>query len=162
GMIALVGAVTMVCAPLAGRLVDRYGPDPVNLVCMLGVLVSAVILTLGARGGTWGLAALILGTLLLDTAMQSGMVANQVRVYALRTDARSRLNTAYMTCAYLGGSTGSWLGIHVWSQAGWWGVCVLVALLAALALARHLRALYTFGESPARTRVTHADGRGHH
>ncbi|MFE0418930.1 hypothetical protein [Streptomyces tendae] len=34
-------------------------------------------------------------------------------------DARSRLNTAYMTCAYLGGSTGSWLGIRVWGQAGW-------------------------------------------
>ncbi|MGW0817965.1 SDR family NAD(P)-dependent oxidoreductase [Streptomyces viridiviolaceus] len=82
GMIALVGAATMVCTPFAGRLVDRYGPDPVNLVCMLGVLVSAAILTIGARGGALGLAALTLGTLLLDTAMQSGMVANQVRVYA--------------------------------------------------------------------------------
>ncbi|MFJ2847756.1 hypothetical protein GA0115256_14574 [Streptomyces sp. DconLS] len=129
---------------------------------MLGVLVSAAILTIGAQGGTLGLAALTLGTLLLDTAMQSGMVANQVRVYALRTDALSRLNTAYMTCAYLGGSAGSWLGIHVWSQAGWWGVCVLVALLAALALARHLLALYKFEESPARTHVAHAVGRGHH
>ncbi|MGW0817964.1 hypothetical protein ACWD00_32905 [Streptomyces viridiviolaceus] len=49
-----------------------------------------------------------------------------------------------MTCAYLGGSAGSWLGIRVWSQAGWWGVCVLVALLAALALARHLLVLYEF------------------
>ena len=140
GMVALVGAASMVCTPLAGRLVDRCGPDPVNLVCMLGVLLSAAILTLGARGGTLGLASLTVGTLLLDTAMQSGMVANQVRVYALRVDARSRLNTAYMTCAYLGGSAGSWLGTRVWSQVGWWGVCVLVALLAALALARHLLA----------------------
>ncbi|HEY9375459.1 MFS transporter [Streptomyces sp.] len=162
GMIALVGAATMVCTPLAGRLVDRYGPDPVNLACMLGVLVSAAILTIGARGGALGLAALTLGTLLLDAAMQSGMVANQVRVYALRVNAGSRLNTAYMTCAYLGGSAGSWLGVRVWSQAGWWGVCVLVALLAALALARHLLALYKFEESPARTRVANADDHGHH
>jgi predicted MFS family arabinose efflux permease len=160
-MIALVGAAPMVCTPLAGRLVDRYGPDPVNLVCMLGVLVSAAILTLGARGGAVGLAFLILGTLLLDTAMQSGMVANQVRVYAVRADARSRLNTAYMTCAYLGGSAGSWLGIRVWGQAGWRGVCVLVALLAALALARHLWALYTSGESRAGNRAASADGLGH-
>ncbi|MBO3678872.1 MFS transporter [Streptomyces sp. NEAU-YJ-81] len=153
GMLALVGAATMFCTPLAGRLVDRRGPDPVNLVCLLGVLVSAVILAAGARGGTPGLAALTVGTLLLDVAMQSGMVANQARVYALRPDARSRLNTAYMTCAYLGGSTGSWLGVQVWSRAGWWGVCALVTFLTGIALVRHLPALRRSQESPPRGEI---------
>ncbi|WP_413105064.1 MFS transporter [Streptomyces sp. Inha503] len=143
GMLALVGGATMLCTPLAGRLVDRRGPDPVNLVCLLGVLLSAAVLALGALGGTPGLAALTVGTLLLDVAMQSGMVANQARVYALRPDARSRLNTAYMTCAYLGGSAGSWLGVRAWGRAGWWGVCALVAVLAVLALVRHLPAPYS-------------------
>ncbi|MBO4273407.1 MFS transporter [Microbispora triticiradicis] len=141
GMLALVGAATMLCTPVAGRLVDRAGPDPVNLVCMLGVLMSAAVLAAGSLGGVAGLAAVTLGTLLLDVAMQCGMVANQARVYALRPDARGRLNTAYMTCAYLGGSAGSWLGVRVWGAAGWPGVCALVALLGALALARHLLAL---------------------
>ncbi|MEV6126622.1 MFS transporter [Streptomyces violaceusniger] len=153
GMLALVGAATMFCTPLAGRLVDRRGPDPVNLVCMLGVLVSAVILAAGARGGTLGLAALTVGTLLLDVAMQSGMVANQARVYALRPDARSRLNTAYMTCAYLGGSAGSWLGVQVWSRVGWWGVCALVTFLTGIALVRHLPALRRSRESPPRGEI---------
>ncbi|ASQ99459.1 MFS transporter [Streptomyces sp. 11-1-2] len=153
GMLALVGAATMVCTPLAGRLVDRRGPDPVNLVCLLGVLVSAVILAAGARGGTPGLAALTVGTLLLDVAMQSGMVANQARVYALRPDARSRLNTAYMTCAYLGGSAGSWLGVQVWSRVGWWGVCALVTFLTGIALVRHLPALRRSRESPPRGEI---------
>ncbi|GAA0923739.1 MFS transporter [Streptomyces thermoalcalitolerans] len=148
GMIALVGGATMLCTPLAGRLVDRRGPDPVNLVCMLGVLLSAAVLVLGSRGGVAGLAALVLGTLLLDVSMQSGMVANQARVYALRPDARSRLNTAYMTCAYLGGSAGSWLGVRVWNRAGWGGVCALVAFLAALALARHLPVLLRSSAGP--------------
>ncbi|WP_432589269.1 MFS transporter [Streptomyces sp. HD1123-B1] len=140
GALALVGAATMLCTPFAGRLVDRHGPDPVNLICLLGVLVAAAVLAVGARGGTTGLAALTLGTLLLDVAMQSGMVANQARVYALRPDARNRLNTAYMTCAYLGGSAGSWLGVRAWGRTGWAGVCVLVALLATVALIRHLLA----------------------
>ncbi|MEU7226656.1 MFS transporter [Streptomyces chrestomyceticus] len=153
GTIALVGAATMLCTPLAGRLVDRHGPDPVNLVCLLGVLVSAAVLTAGARGGVLGMAALLLGTLLLDVTMQSGMVANQVRVYALRADARSRLNTAYMTCAYLGGSAGSWLGVRIWSRAGWRGVCALVALLATLALARHVLALHTAKNGGRRRRT---------
>ncbi|MER5729899.1 MFS transporter [Streptomyces sp. NPDC002138] len=141
GLLALVGGATMFCTPLAGRLVDRHGPDPVNLVCMLAVLGSAAVLAVGARGDVLGLTALVIGTLLLDIAMQSGMVANQARVYALRPDARSRLNTAYMTCAYLGGSAGSWCGVRVYEVAGWPGVCALVASLAALALARHLVAL---------------------
>jgi predicted MFS family arabinose efflux permease len=142
GALALVNAGTMLCTPVAGRQADRRGPDAVNLVSMLGVIASAVILVAGGLGGTLGLAALALGSLLLDVAMQSGMVANQVRNYALRPDARSRLNTAYMTCAYLGGSAGSWLGARAYGQAGWWGVCVLVTFLASLALARHLMALY--------------------
>ncbi|KRB68963.1 MFS transporter [Kitasatospora sp. Root187] len=138
GMLALVGAATMLCTPLAGRLVDRKGPDPVNLVCLLGVVLAAAVLAAGGSGGAVGLTALTVGTLLLDVAMQCGMVANLARVFSLRPDARSRLNTAYMTCAYLGGSAGSWLGVRVYGRAGWWGVCVLVAALGASALARHL------------------------
>lgn len=124
GLFALVGGVTACCTPLAGGWVDRQGPDPVNLVCMFGVLVSAAVLAGGAHGDRIGLLALIIGTLLLDVAMQCGMVANQARVYALRPERRSRLNTAYMTCAYLGGSAGSWIGSHVYDLFGWSGVWV--------------------------------------
>jgi predicted MFS family arabinose efflux permease len=106
----------------------------VNRVCALGVLLAAAVLAAGALGGAPGLIALFAGTLLLDIALQAGSVANQARVYALRDDARSRLNTAYMTCAYLGGTLGSWLGVRAFDLAGWWGVCVLVSLLALLPL----------------------------
>ncbi|MFE5328889.1 hypothetical protein ACFRCG_21150 [Embleya sp. NPDC056575] len=47
-----------------------------------------------------------------------------------------------MTCAHLGGSAGSWLGVRVYGRAGRQGVCALVALLAAVALARHCVAPY--------------------
>ncbi|SOB86305.1 MFS transporter [Streptomyces sp. 1331.2] len=140
GLLALVGAATMLCTPYAGRLVDRHGPDPVNLVCLLGVLAAAAVLATGSHGGPLGLTALTLGTLLLDVPMQCGMVANQTRVDTLRPEARGRLRSAYMTCAYLGGSTGSWLGTRVWTRTGWWGVCTLLALLTMLALTRHLTA----------------------
>ncbi|GAA3929336.1 MFS transporter [Streptomyces gulbargensis] len=135
GLLALVGGATMLCTPFAGRLVDRHGPDPVNRVCALGVLLAAAVLAAGVLGGTPGLIALFAGTLMLDIALQAGSVANQARVYALRDDARSRLNTAYMSCAYLGGTLGSWLGTRAYALTGWWGVCALVALLALLPLA---------------------------
>ncbi|WP_405593515.1 MFS transporter [Streptomyces sp. NBC_01092] len=139
GLLALVNAATMLCTPVAGRLVDSRGPDRVNLVCFLVVGASAPVLAFGALGGVPGLTALVVGTLLLDVGMQSGMVANQVRIYGLGADARSRLNTAYMTCAYLGGTVGSWLGARAYGRYGWTGVCALVAGLTAVALGRHLR-----------------------
>ena len=131
GLLALVNAATMLAAPLAGRLTDRRGPDLTNLICAAAVVTAAALLAPGASGG---LGWLIAGTLLLDVAMQSGMVANQVRVYAISESARSRLNTAYMTCAYTGGAVGSWLGLRCYAAAGWAGVCALVAALAAIPL----------------------------
>lgn len=98
--------------------------------------------------------ALTAGTLLLDIAMQCGMVADQARIFVLRPDARSRLNTAYMTCAYLGGSAGSWLGTRAYGHAGWPGVCALVAALTALALTRHLFARTAAGPARAGHRPT--------
>jgi predicted MFS family arabinose efflux permease len=157
GAFALVNAATMVCTPVAGRQVDRRGADAVNLVSMLGVIVSAVVLAFGGLGGALGLTALVLGTLLLDVGMQSGMVANQVRIYALRPEARSRLNTAYMTCAYVGGAVGSWIGARAYEHFGWSGVCAVVALLTAVALAHHLTTSTTavrppVPDAPARSR----------
>jgi predicted MFS family arabinose efflux permease len=138
GMLALVNAATMVCTPMAGGRVDRHGPDAVNLVCLPAVIGAAALLALGGRGGTVGITALVAGTLLLDVAMQSGMVANQVRIYALGAEAAGRIKTAYMTGAYLAGGLGSWLGTRAYTLFGWTGVCALVALLAVLALARAL------------------------
>lgn len=136
GALGLVSAATMICAPLAGRLADRSGPDPVNLVSLLGTIAAAVVLAVGAAGGLTGLIAITIGVLLLDVTMQSGMTANLTRIYAIRPD--SRLNTTYMTCAFLGSSTGSWLGARLRAEFGWPAVCALVAFTAAIALTRHL------------------------
>ena len=138
GLLALVGAGSMFATPIAGRRTDSDGPDRVNLVCMIGAVAAAALLLTGSLGGAVGLIGLGAGMLLLDVAMQSGQVANQARIFALRPEARARLNTAYMTCAFLGGSAGSWLGVRAYTQWGWNGVCGLIAVLAAAALARHL------------------------
>lgn len=152
GLLALVGAATMLCAPLAGRWIDRRGPDVVNLVCFLGVLAAAALLGPAARGGLLGLVVLVAGTLVLDVAMQCGMVANQARMYAVRPEAGGRLNTAYMTCAYTGGTAGSFAGLRVYDLFGWAGVCALVGVLAAVALTGHL------ARSPAQPSHQRADG----
>lgn len=147
GVLALIGAVTMAATPAAGRQVDRRGSDPVNLAAALGTLAAAGVLAVGGVGGVAGLAALAAGTLLLDVAMQSGMIANQTRIFALRPEARGQINTAYMTCAFLGGSSGSFLSAAAYARFGWTAVCALVMLLACTALGRHIVHL----RSPRRT-----------
>lgn len=138
GLIGLVGAGSVFCTPVAGRWIDRRGSDPVNLVCIVATIMATAVLLGGVVGGAFGLVALAAGMLLVDSAMQCSQVANQVRVFAVAPTARSRLNTAYMTCCFLGSSIGSWLGVRVYIHLGWPGVCGLVSILAALALVRHL------------------------
>jgi predicted MFS family arabinose efflux permease len=139
GLVALVGVVTMVATPLAGRAVDRRGPDHVNTLALAGSVAATPILAAASLGGTAGLAALVLATLQFDVAMQCGMVANVARFYAVRSEARNRMSSGYMTCAYLGGSAGSLLGTIAYASVGWHGVAAFVALAPAPALVVHLR-----------------------
>ncbi|GAA1937280.1 MFS transporter [Kitasatospora viridis] len=138
GVLALVGAGSMFASPVVGRLADRSGPDRVNRLCSVGAILAALVLCGGRSGGAWGLIALGAGLLLLDVAVQSNQVANQARIFGLRPEIRSRLNSAYMTCAFLGGSAGSWVGARASGAFGWLGVCALVAALAAVVLVRQL------------------------
>lgn len=153
GLIALVGAGSMFFSPIVGRRIDKIGPNPINLICFFGAIVAAAVLTAANFGGVVGLITLAAGMLLLDIAVQSGQVANQARIFALRPEMRSRLNTAYMTCAFLGGSLGSWLGVRAYSSLGWLGVCGLVALVAIIALVRHLFTIFG-NRRPAAPAVT--------
>ncbi len=44
-----------------------------------------------------------------------------IRIYAIRPEARSRMNTAYMVAYFIGGSLGSYGGAWGWGRAGWSG-----------------------------------------
>jgi predicted MFS family arabinose efflux permease len=139
-LVALVGAGSVFATPLAGRRIDRTGPDPVNRACFLGAIAAAGILCLALVRGPAGLVGLTVGMLVLDIAVQCGQAANQARIFALPGNLRARRNTAYMTCSFLGGTAGSWLGVRAYSWLGWVGVPLLVSVAAVLALAAHLQA----------------------
>jgi predicted MFS family arabinose efflux permease len=135
GLFGLIGAVGILAAPLAGRFADRHGPT--GAVLMGTAVALAAWIALGAFGT---LAGLVLGCVLLDFGMQSALVAHQHIVYALKPEARARLNTAFMGVMFLGGAAGSGLGTLAWDAGGWElvsalgiGFALAAALLQALA-----------------------------
>jgi predicted MFS family arabinose efflux permease len=129
GLFGIVGAVGVFAAPLAGRMADRNGP---HFVVLLGAILAVVS---WAIFGLWAsLIALVVGVIVLDFGIQSALVSNQHIVYALDHEARSRLNTIFMTAMFLGGAAGAALATAAWSYGAWPAVSILGAALAMIGL----------------------------
>ncbi|WP_207460512.1 MFS transporter [Azospirillum sp. SYSU D00513] len=136
GLFGVVGAVGILAAPVAGRISDRHGP---GLVIALGTVLTLASWLLF---GLWtSVAGLVAGVILLDFAVQAALVSNQHIVYALRPEARARLNTLFMGMMFLGGAVGSGTASLAWNAGGWGAVTGLGLLFAAAATVLQLKAL---------------------
>jgi predicted MFS family arabinose efflux permease len=143
GLFGLVGAAGILAANLAGSLADAARSRATT--------VGAGLLLAGSFGLLWAgrtsLAALVAGVVVLDVGTQGMQITNQALIYALRPDARSRINSAYMVCYFVGGAAGSLAAGALFGTHGWAGVCLLgaglglatLALSAYEALSRHGR-----------------------
>ncbi|WP_198577274.1 MFS transporter [Caulobacter hibisci] len=136
GLFGIVGVVGVLAAPIAGRIADKRGP---HLTIALGAVLTLASWILF---GTWiSIAGLVAGVVLLDFAIQGALISNQHLVYALRPEARARLNTLFMGGMFLGGAAGSAAAAAAWHAGGWTGVALLGAGLAAVATVLQTRSL---------------------
>ncbi|WP_295856997.1 MFS transporter [uncultured Xylophilus sp.] len=134
GAFGAAGAAGALAAPLAGRLADRRGPEPVTRVGT--ALVAAAFLAMAA--GPDRLWLLAVGAVVFDLGVQATLIAHQSIVYGLDPGARSRLNAVLVTGMFAGMAAGAALGSQLLAHAGWPGVCLLAAGAAAAALAVRL------------------------
>ncbi|MFM0358302.1 MFS transporter [Paraburkholderia nemoris] len=135
GLFGIVGAAGAMAAPLAGKFSDRRGPRAIISVSIALVAVSFVVFGLSATS----IAGLVIGVIILDIGVQAAQISNQSRIYALKPDARSRVNTVYMVAYFIGGALGSGVGAVVWPTFGWAGVSIAGLAFAALAGWNHSR-----------------------
>ena len=131
GLFSLAGIAGAWMAAIAGRVADAGHTLAGTRVAALGVLASWGLLALGAHS----LAALVAGIVLFDLGVQATQILNQSVIFRLRPEARSRLNTAYMTCYFAGAVSGSAGASFAWEQGGWGAVSAAGAIAAALGLA---------------------------
>ncbi|MEO3889989.1 MFS transporter [Nonomuraea sp. B5E05] len=127
GLFGLVGVAGALTATVAGRLADRGLVQIVTGAGAVLLAVSWLAIAAGARSLVW----LLAGVIVLDLAHQAVLNSSQNVIYALRPQARNRINSAFMTSFFVGGATGSALTSVVWVHGGWTGVCVLGAALSA-------------------------------
>ncbi|MBO9639061.1 MAG: MFS transporter [Siphonobacter aquaeclarae] len=130
GLFGLIGAVGALAAPLAGRSADKRGPRPTILAGMVVGIVAFALMGILSKS----LLVVILGVILLDMGQQLTHISNQTKVFALKPEARSRLNTVYMSSAFAGGSLGSFLGMMAWTSGQWPAVCLLGIILISIGL----------------------------
>jgi predicted MFS family arabinose efflux permease len=133
GLFGIVGMAGALISPQAGRMADQRGslfPMRIGLILMV---LGYGLLFLSTQSIFW----LIGGIVLIDMGLQLAHIPNLSRMSSLAPEARTRLNTIYMTSFFIGGTIGSVVGSIAWGAYGWTGVCVtglLFAILGAIPL----------------------------
>jgi len=130
GLFGLVGLVGAVAAQRAGRLHDAGWSVRASGLGWALVVVAFGLAALAGRS----VVLVVVAILLLDVAIQGVNILNQTRMFAVSGEARSRLNTAFVTSNFLCGAVGSVLASVLWSAGGWPAVTLCGAGLALVAL----------------------------
>jgi predicted MFS family arabinose efflux permease len=135
GLFGLVGIAGILVAPLLGQLADRGTAKTIRSMVGIAIIgaIAAYLIFLQFGTHLWGL---IIGSILLNLSSQGALIANQVKIYSLDSNARSRLNTVFMVSTFLGASLGSIVGIYGWNLMQWQGVCIAGLLLIGVAAMR--------------------------
>nr|WP_179756218.1 MFS transporter [Kineococcus aurantiacus] len=134
GLVGLAGVAGASMASVAGRLADAGRGQWATGIGAVGLIATWGLLGLSSSVWLTSTLLFVLGFGLADMFLQAVHVSNQNVVYPLRPDARSRLNSVYMTTYFAGGALGSAAGSAAWSAGGWPVVTAVGAGLGVLVL----------------------------
>jgi predicted MFS family arabinose efflux permease len=131
GLFGLAGVAGAVAAQRAGRLHDRGWSVPATGAAWALALGAFVLAAFAGHSAVLVVVVIVL----FDIAVQAVNLLNQARMFAVSHQARSRLNTAYMTCNFVGGAIGSAVASLLWAADGWTAVAIAGMVLSCFALA---------------------------
>jgi len=134
GLFGLVGAFGALAAGLMGKLSDKMDAYKLSASTLLLIVVSFVVFYFSAHS----FIGLIIGVIVMDMGVQATHISNQSLIFALRPEARNRINTIYMVTYFIGGGFGTYLAAQAWAHYKWDGVCILGIAVSVIAVVVHL------------------------
>jgi predicted MFS family arabinose efflux permease len=133
GGFGIIGAAGALAATLGGRATDKVGPRKV-IAASIGIVTLSYLILAGAQVS---MILLVIGVILLDIGVQSGLVSNQTRAFAADPKAQGRINSLYMTATFCGGAIGVAISGWLMGHYGWTGVAIFGIALGIVAAVMH-------------------------
>lgn len=130
GLVGLVGLAGALAAQRTGIFHDNGWSSRATGLGLLIALIAVII----AATGTKSIATIFIAVLLLDIAIQAVNVLNQTRLISIEPNAKSRMNTAFVTCNFIGGAIGAALAAFLWEIGGWVAMMSGAGILLVIAL----------------------------
>ena len=134
GFMGIPGAAGIFVARPSGRWTDRAGVRPVVLAGICSMMAAWVVMAFGV----WSIAAVVVGTALLDIGLRAAMVANQTLLNSAVPDSRARANTLFGLHVWSGNAVGAFLASWTFAHYGWLAVCGVAMVAIVIALLVHL------------------------
>jgi len=135
GGFGIIGAAGALAATLGGHATDRLGSRRV-IGASIGIVTLAYLLLAGAQSS---IVFLVIGVIVLDIGVQSGLVSNQTRAFAVDPKAQGRINSLYMTATFSGGAIGVSISGWLMAHYGWTGIVIFGIALGIIAAVIHWR-----------------------
>lgn len=130
GLFGIAGAAGALGSPIVGRLSDKGKGWLATTIGLCLLLLSWLPLSFAQ----YSIIALILGVVILDFSVQVTHVSNMSAIYQIRPEARSRMNTGYMVCYFIGGMLGSVGSTYLFSHYGWIAIVVTGTILGLMGI----------------------------
>ena len=125
GVATLIGVFGALSTTKIGRIADRGYTLQLTWIGIAVLAVSWAFLYYGGQS----LISYILGYGIINFGLATVHSSNQNIIFRLRPDAKSRINSIYMTTYFIGGACGSAVGVYAWQHGGWLMTCIAGIIL---------------------------------
>ena len=133
GLVGLVGITGVVLGPWVGKQFQKGNEPRLTTISLYLLLLSWLILIAAQTH----LLVYLLGLIVIYVALTILHILNQNVVYGINPDARSRLNSIYMTIYFSGAAMGSFVAAWIWADYGWKGCCIFGIGMSILSIMVH-------------------------
>lgn len=121
GVVTLIGVFGALSTTEIGKIADRGHTLALTWIGLSLLMISWLFFYIGGQA-LWGY---VVGYGIISLGLTVVHTSNQSIIFRLHPEAKSRINSIYMTAYFIGGACGSALGVYSWHHGGWNMTCIV-------------------------------------